>query len=110
MQNKCIILGMIHYFKTGIGLSKSPRRSSTGTTTPPAINQAQPSGRPPNQQHQFPTWLQHNQFEGAISELCGHIYDLLLVGIRSANLFTMTTHPIATYMGRELSGDICCSC
>ena len=78
---------------------------TTGMTTPPTINQAQPSGCPPNQQHQFPTKLQHNWFKGAISELHGHIYDL--VGIRSANLFTMTTCAIATYTGRELGGDIC---
>ena len=31
---------------------------TTGMTTPTTINQGQPSGRPPNQQHQFPTWLQ----------------------------------------------------
>ena len=37
--------------------------------------------------------------------MCGHIYDL--VGIRSADLFTMTTHAIATYTGRNLGGDIC---
>ena len=75
-----------------------------GTTTPPVIQQGQPSGCPPNQQCQFPTRLQRNWFEGAISELCGHIYDL--VGIRSTNLFTMTMHTIATYTGRELGGDI----
>ena len=67
---------------------------STGMTTPPTINQAKPGGHPPNQQCQFPTWLQHSRYEGAISELHGHIYDL--VGIRSADLFTMTTCAIAT--------------
>ena len=75
-----------------------------GTTTPPVIQQRQPGGRSPNQQRQFPTRLQRNRFEGATSELRGHIYDL--VGIRSANLFTMTTGAIAAYMGRELGGDI----
>ena len=87
--------------------SESPRQSlcaNNRTTTPPAINQAQPSGHPPNQQRQFPTRLQHNWFEGAISELRGHIYDL--VGIHSADLFTMTICPIATYTGRELGCDI----
>ena len=34
-----------------------------GTTTPPVIQQGQPGGRPSNQQHQFPTWLQCNWFE-----------------------------------------------
>ena len=58
---------------------------TTGMTTPPAINQAQPGGRPPNQQCQFPPWIQHNWFDGAISELHGHIYDL--VGIHSADPF-----------------------
>ena len=48
-----------------------------GTTTPPTIQQGQPGGRPLNQQRQFPTWLQCNQFEGAISDLRGHIYDLV---------------------------------
>ena len=65
-----------------------------GMATPQVIHQGQPSGHPLNQQHQFPTWLQCNRFEGAISELCGHIYDL--VGIWSTNLFTMTTCAIAT--------------
>ena len=80
---------------------------TVGTTTPPAINHAQPGGRPPNQQCQFPTWIQWNRFKGAISELHGDIYDL--VGIDSANLFTMTTRAIAPYTGCELGGDICCS-
>ena len=75
-----------------------------GTTTPPVIQQGQPGGCPMNQQCQLPTRLQRNRFEGAISELCGYIYDL--VGIRSANLFTMTTCMIATYTGCELGGDI----
>ena len=92
-----------------MNMNRNPQGShgapTTGMTTLPAIDQAQPGGCPPNQQCQFPTRLQHNWFEGAISELCGHIYDL--VGICSANLFTMTTHAIATYMGRELGGDIC---
>ena len=69
------------------------------------IHQGQPGGRSPNQQHQLPTWLQGKRLEGAISELCGHIYDL--VGIWSADLFTTTTHAIATYTGCKLCGDIC---
>ena len=63
---------------------------TTGMTAPPKFNKAQPSGCPPNQQRQFPTWIQCKRFEGAIPELHGHIYDL--VGIHSANLFTTTTH------------------
>ena len=34
----------------------------------------------------------------------GHIYNL--VGICSADLFTIATHAIATYMGHELGGNI----
>ena len=101
-----------HYFKTGY-LTLNPNRNprgghgapTPGMTTPPAIQQGQPGGRPPNQQRHFPTLLQCNRFEGAISELRGHIYDL--VGIQSADLFTMTTCTIATYTGCELGSDIC---
>ena len=63
---------------------------ATGTTTPPAKNQAQLGGCPPSQQCQFPTQLQHSRFEGAISEFHGHVYDL--AGIHSTNLFTTTTY------------------
>ena len=78
---------------------------TTGTNAPPTASQAQPGGRSLNQQRQPPTWIQRIHFEGAISELHGHIYDL--VGIRSADLFTTTTQAIATYMGHELGGDMC---
>ena len=92
-----------------MNLNQNPRGGrgapTPGTTTPPVIQQGQPGGRRLNQQRQFPTRLERNRFEGAISELRGHIYDL--VGIWSANLFTTTTRTIATYTGRELGGDIC---
>ena len=62
---------------------------TTGMNAPPTANLALPGGHNPNQQHQPPMWIHHIPFEGAISELCGHIYDL--VGIHSTDLFTTTT-------------------
>ena len=89
-----------------MNMNWNPRGSrgvpTTGTNAPPTANQAQPSGCNLHQQHQLPTRLQCNCFKGSISELCGHIYDL--VGICSA-----TTQAIATYTGHKLGGDICCS-
>ena len=84
-----------------------PCCSPTGMNTPPTANQAPPGARNPNQQQQPPNQSQHVHFEGAISELHGHIYDL--VAIHSTHLFTTSTQAIATYMGHKLGGDICCS-
>ena len=53
----------------------------------------------------FSVRIQHACFDRAISELRGHIYDL--VGIQSADLLTTTIQAITTYMGHELCGDIC---
>ena len=73
--------------------SESTRQSwythNRNECTPPTANQVQPGGHNPNQQRQPPTQIQCIRFEGAISDLCGHIYDL--VGIHSTDLFTTTT-------------------
>ena len=61
---------------------------TTGMNTPSTANQAPPGACKPNQQCQPPNQIQRICFEGAISELHGHIYDL--VRICSADLFTTT--------------------
>ena len=91
-----------------MNMNQNPRGScgppTAGMNASPTPNQAQLGGCNPNQQRQPPTWIQCICFKGAISELCGHIYDL--VGICSADLFTTTAQAIATYMGCKLGGDI----
>ena len=76
-----------------MNMNQNPRGShgtpTTGMNAPPTANQVQPGGHNPNQQRQPPTQIQCIRFEGAISDLYGHIYDL--VGIHSTDLFTTTT-------------------
>ena len=62
---------------------------TTGTNPPPTANQAPLGARTPSQPCHPPNQIQRIHLEGAISEVCGHIHDL--VGICCADLFTTTT-------------------